>query len=430
MRCGSLVSLLLLVASLLSTAQCSGKTIEVREGESIQKALSTASDGDRVEVYPGIYRERIVVDRRIELIGVDMPTIDGMGQGRVVVIRAPGVVIRGFRITGSGEDLVAIDAGIFVEGSAEGALIADNVLEDCLFCIWVDGADGVKAVGNRITGKRELISQKRGNGIHYWNVVGGVIENNRISYTRDGIYIFENHDTLIKGNEVSDLRYGIHYMYADRNRVEDNRVLRCRKGLALMFSEELDVFSNTAVGNSENGILFRDLRSSRVAYNVIVGNEQGLFLYNSTYNEIRGNLIIGNDTGAYVWAGSVRNRVSGNAFIRNREQVRYVGTSDEVWDGNYWSDYIGWDVDGDGKGDIPYRANDIMGRLSWQYPAVKLLLGSPAVQTLRMIEGQFPIVRSPSIVDNSPLMRPRGQEWRQWIEGTPDKDRGGYKDLR
>lgn len=399
-----------------------GRAIKVREGESIQKAISTASKGDRIEVLPGIYREHLIVDRQVELVGIKMPLIAGGGKGRVIVIKAPGSVVEGFRIRGSGNDLVAIDAGIFVERGAKGVLIKNNILEDCLFCIWVDGAEEVKTIGNRITGKKELISPRRGNGIHYWNVMNGLIEGNRISYARDGIYIFENHGTIIKGNKISDLRYGIHWMYADRNTVVGNVAYRCRKGFALMFSERLNVFSNTAIDNKEDGILFRDLRSSRVADNVVVGSNQGLFLYNSTYNKVEGNLVIGNNTGAYVWAGSVNNKVSGNAFIRNREQVKYVGTVDEIWNGNYWSDYLGWDLDGDGLGDVPYRANDMVGRLTWEYPVVKLLMSSPAVQTLRMIENQFPFMRAPSIVDKAPLMRPKGEEWRRWIGRTPYKD--------
>ncbi len=400
-----------------------GRTIKVREGKSIQDAISAASKGDMIEVLTGTYKEHIVVDKKIQLVGIGMPVVDGGGKGRIVDVRSPGAVIKGLRISGSGNDLAAIDAGIFVERGAKGVVIRDNILEDCLFCIWVDGAEGVKTISNQITGKKELISQRRGNGIHYWNVIGGLIERNHIRQTRDGVYIFENHDTVIRANEISDLRYGIHYMYADRNTVVGNIVSRCRKGFALMFSEKLNVFSNIALDNSEDGILFRDLRSSRVANNVVTGNgRQGLFIYNSTYNEIDGNLFIRNKIGAYLWAGSVNNKVVGNTFIRNSEQVKYVGMVDEVWNGNYWSDYLGWDLDGDGKGDIPYRANDIMGRLSWEYPVVKLLISSPAVHTLRMIENQFPVMSAPSIVDRSPLMAPRGDEWRKWIGRTAYKD--------
>lgn len=74
--------------------------------------------------------------------------------------------------------------------------------------------------------------------------------------------------------------------------------------------------------------------------------------------------------------------------------------SDQKWQplGNY----LGWDRDGDGVGDIPYEANDMVDRLSWRHPSMALLLGSPAVQALRLVGRQFPVLRVPSVVDAFP----------------------------
>jgi len=53
--------------------------------------------------------------------------------------------------------------------------------------------------------------------------------------------------------------------------------------------------------------------------------------------------------------------------------------------------------------------------LSWRHPMMKLLLASPAVQTLRMVSQQFPLLRATSIVDPKPLMQPHHPDWRQWL---------------
>jgi nitrous oxidase accessory protein len=108
--------------------------------------------------------------------------------------------------------------------------------------------------------------------------------------------------------------------------------------------------------------------------------------------------VVDNVVGVHLSAGSTRNVVEGNDFIGNREQVRYVGARDERWgveSGNHWSNYLGWDRDGDGVGDVPYEANDMVDRLSWRYPSMKLLLASPAVQALRLVGQQFPMLRVP-----------------------------------
>ena len=129
-----------------------------------------------------------------------------------------------------------------------------------------------------------------------------------------------------------------------------------------------------------------------------------------------GNVVADNYTGVHL-AGAARNTWDGNDFIQNRLQVKYVLTRDQRWggpEGNYWSNYRGWDRDHDGRGDIPYEANDIVDRLSWRYPAVQMLLGSPAVQALRLVGQQFPVLRVPSVVENHPRMLPRSTEWAKW----------------
>jgi nitrous oxidase accessory protein len=82
--------------------------------------------------------------------------------------------------------------------------------------------------------------------------------------------------------------------------------------------------------------------------------------------------------------------------------------------GNYWSNYGGWDQGGDGVGDIVYEANDVVDRLNWQYPLVKLLLNSPAIQTLHFVARQFPVLRAPSVIDKHPRMRPWRRDWSKW----------------
>jgi nitrous oxidase accessory protein len=155
-----------------------------------------------------------------------------------------------------------------------------------------------------------------------------------------------------------------------------------------------------------------------VENNIVAGNARGFFIYDAEYNTLRGNLLVDNQVGVHLWAGSKNNTVEGNDFIGNREQVRYVGAKDMPWgteSGNHWSNYVGWDRDGDGHGDVPYEANDMVDRLSWRHPMMKLLLASPAVQALRLVGQQFPLLRAPSVVDPKPRMEPAHEEWNEWF---------------
>ena len=111
--------------------------------------------------------------------------------------------------------------------------------------------------------------------------------------------------------------------------------------------------------------------------------------------------------GIHFTAGSERNAITGNAFIGNREQVKYVGSRDVEWSldgrGNYWSDHPVFDLDGDGIADSPFRPNDLMDRILWSQPAAGALIGSPAVQLIRWAQSSFPATLPGGVVDSFPL---------------------------
>ena len=234
---------------------------------------------------------------------------------------------------------------------------------------------------------------------------------------RDALYVDVSHHATFRGNKLHHSRYGSHYMTSYYNVWEDNDTYYNRGGLALMEVREQVVRGNRAWGNSDHGIMLRSVQDSVVENNVVAGNQRGFFIYDVEYVTLRRNLVVDNFVGAHLSAGVKNNVVEQNDFIGNREQVRYVGTKDEPWGGkvgNYWSNYVGWDRDGDGRGDVPYEANDMVDRLSWRYPGMKLLLASPAVQALRLVGQQFPVLRVPTVVDAHPRMQPEHTDWSLW----------------
>jgi len=391
----------------------------VRPGASIAAAVGAAAAADTVIVMRGVYAEHLVIDKPLTLRGIDRPTLSGGGAGDVIRVKSPDVVIEGLIIHDSGADLTAQNAGIYAEPGADRIVVRNNVLAYNLFGIWIEKLKQPEVSGNLITGKRDLASAQRGNGIQLYNTEGARIVGNTISFARDGIYVDLSNHAIFRGNKMHHLRYGTHYMNSHDNLWEDNDSYRNRGGLALMEVRRQTVRNNRAWGNSDHGIMLRTIQDSLIEDNVVAGNNRGFFIYDAEYNVIRGNLVIANATGAHVWAGSIHNAVDANDFIQNRDQVRYVAARDEVWglkQGNYWSNYAGWDAAGDGSGDVPYEANDIVDRLTWKHPLIKLLLNSPAVQSLRLIARQFPLLRGPSIVDPHPRMHPLYPNWRKWLE--------------
>ena len=411
-------------AALLALAGAAhAATVRVQPGGDLAAAVHAAAPGDTVEVARGLYRTNLRIDKPLTLRGIDRPTISGGDQGDTIRITAPDVTIEGLIVRDSGGSLQDQNAGIYIYPGAHRAVVQHCDLAYNLFGLWVEKVKDVRIEGNTITGKRDFSSARRGNGIQLYNTQGAQIIGNNISFVRDALYVDVSHHAVFRGNRLHHSRYGAHYMTSYYNVWEDNDTYDNRGGLALMEVREQVVRNNRAWGNSDHGIMLRSVQDSVIENNIVANNDRGFFIYDVEYSTVRHNLVLDNHVGVHLSAGSTRNTVQGNDFIGNREQVRYVGTRDEAWGGtqpdqsdkgNHWGNYLGWDRDGDGIGDIPYEANDMVDRLSWRHPSMALLLGSPAVQALRLVGRQFPVLRVPSVVDAYPQMHPFHLDWSAW----------------
>ncbi len=106
------------------------------------------------------------------------------------------------------------------------------------------------------------------------------------------------------------------------------------------------------------GIYITNTTKINVVDNIITNTQYPINLKNSTRNTVIGNTIIGNDVGIqFLDQHSSNNTIYHNNFINNSWQVSNFGATN-TWDnrceGNYWTNYNGTDLDGDGTGDAPY----------------------------------------------------------------------------
>jgi len=375
------------------------------DAASVQDALDLASPGDTVVLPDGRWPGPAVVTKAVTLRSAG-GTLVSDGTGTTLRVEAAGAQVTGLTIAGSGHDLQGPDACIYVAPSATGARIVGNTVSDCLFGIWLHEVSGVHVVDNQVGGLPELEPARRGNGIHLFDSEELTVQGNTVRGARDGVYVSATEHSLIADNVVSELRFGIHYMYSYDNEIRGNIASHNIGGLALMGSHRLKVHGNIATDNERQGILFRDVQYCDIYENRTSDNAEGLFFFSSLDNDIHDNHIQGNDIGARVWAGTERNRVWGNHFVGNRQQVFYVAAHDQEWGtsetGNYWSDYQGWDQDGDGRGDRPYRVDSLTAALLQRYPPAALLLNSPALELVQQFIARVPSLRVPSIVDPAP----------------------------
>jgi nitrous oxidase accessory protein len=377
----------------------------------LRAAIAAAAPGDRLIVKAGIYQGAVIVDRPLTITGEAGATIDGGGQGTVLRITAPDVTVTGFTIQHSGGDLSTSDAGIAVGREGKNAVLEGNQLADNLFGIYVSGAPQVRLSGNQITGRRAAHINDLADGIKLWNAPDALVENNRIQYGRDGIFIVTSRNDQLRANRMSELRFAVHYMYSDGGALIGNSSEHNHVGFALMNSAGLEVRHNSSNHDRDHGIALNYSNGGIVADNLVRGGgDQCVFIYNANKNRLIGNRFEQCGIGIHFTAGAEGNVVSRNAFIGNATQVKYVGTTWLEWSergqGNYWSDNIGIDLNGDGIADTAYRPNDLVDQVVWRHPLAKLLLSSPAVQTVRWAQAQFPALHPGGVIDSAPLMQP------------------------
>lgn len=383
----------------------------VAPGEPIQPLLDALPPGATIRLAQGRHVGPLRIERPLALLGEAGAVLAGPGTGSVVVVSAPDVRIEGLEITGSGLDTPAMDSAILLTQAAVRARVRSNRLVDNLFGVYVHGAAASVIENNLISGRRDLRLSEAGNGVAIWNAPGAQVIGNAIRHGRDGIFVKTSSHNVFANNTFDELRFAIHYMYTNDSRIVGNRSRGNHVGWAIMYSDRLEIRDNVSDGDRDHGLMLNSTNRSQVVGNVVRGGrEKCVFVYAANDNLLKDNWFEGCPIGIHFTAGSERNTITGNAFVGNRNQVKYVGTRYLDWvhegRGNYWSDNPAFDLDGDGIADRPYRPNDVVDAILWTLPAAKVLVNSPAVQMVRWAQARFPALYPGGVVDSAPLMRP------------------------
>jgi len=383
----------------------------VAPGMALQPIVDAAPAGAVLRLVAGRHAGPLRIGRALTLVGDRGAVLEGNGQGSVVRVEAPDVRIEGLEITGSGTDLPAMDSGVLLMPAALRARVRANRLHGNLFGVYLQGAADALVEDNEIDGRSDLRLSEAGDGVYVWNSPGARIVGNTIRHGRDGIYVRVSRHNSFERNRMSDLRFAIHYMYADDTRVVGNRSRNNHVAWAIMYSARLEVRDNVSDDDTDHGLMLNTTNDSQVTGNVVRhGKVKCVFVFNAYRNVLRDNWFEGCPIGIHFTSGSEGNTIEGNAFVGNRNQVKYVGTRFVDWAshgrGNYWSDNPAFDLDGDGIADRPYRPNDVMDAILWTLPAARALANSPAVQMVRWAQARFPALYPGGVVDSAPLMRP------------------------
>lgn len=390
-----------------------GRTLHVgpnKEFKQIRSALLSARDYDTIYVHHSQYKEgNIVINKKIVMIGVDLPVIDGDKKYEVVSIKSDSVTFRGFQVQNSGIATLNDPGGIKVY-DAHHIIIEDNVLENNFFGIYIQYGKHCLIRNNRLKAYG-LEEQQIGNGIHCWKSDSLQIIGNHIEGHRDGIYFeFVTHSIVWRNISKLNIRYGLHFMFSNNDAYINNIFDRNGAGVAVMFTKEVVMYSNTfqnSTGDASYGILLKEISDAEIRGNRFINNTSALFLEGANRILIHKNVFQGNGYSLKIQANCMDNEVYENNFINNTFDVSTNGSLVlNTFNHNYWDKYEGYDLDKDGLGDIPFHPLSLYSVIIENNPIAMLLFRSFMVTLLERTEKLIPSITPEEFKDNAPVIKP------------------------
>lgn len=380
----------------------------------LQAWLDAAPAGTVLRLPPGTYSGPAVINKPISLDGGGQATVDAGGHGTVLTIHASDVTVRGLTLRGSGHSHDALDGGMMVEG--ERNLIENNLIENVLFGISVHRSTDSTVRGNRIR-SLAVDSAERGDGIRVWYSTGNLFADNDLRQVRD-ITVMNSPRNRYVGNSVTDSRRAMNLLFSHRSLIEGNRFEHNSTGIVALNSEGLIIRNNRvmhAIDASGAGVALKETSAALVQGNEIVHCAHGI-MADSPSNPLNriafiGNRVAHNVTGVYFYGVKGGHIAIDNHFQSNLWPVTIIGDGDpmnDIWWGNTWDDYQGFDRDGDGFGDTPHELYAWADRIWMDIPFAKFFRNSPVLELLDFLERLAPF-SSPSLIlrDTAPRMAPK-----------------------
>lgn len=404
------VLLMLFIGSL--TAQTFAKTIIVAPNTKIntlKTAIALASNGDTILVKKGIYASHnTIVNKQVTIIGQGMPVLDAQFREEVVTIKADHVTLDGFIIQNSKVGDLRDYAGVRIF-QAKNITIRNNQLKNNFFGIYISDSHQVKIINNTLTGTAQ--ERKVGNGIQGWKSDSIEVTKNHVSGHRDGIYFeFVQHSKVYQNVSEKNLRYGLHFMFSNDNSFINNKFTTNQAGIAVMYSKRIKMLHNQFNenwGSSIYGLLLKEILDSHIEGNIFYKNTSAIFMESCNRNKIIKNSFLNNGWAIRILSNCEDNHFSINNFKGNSFDVTTNGELlENKFSNNYWDKYEGYDLNKDGKGDVPYRPISLYAQIIERVPQSVILMRSFIVNLLDKVERSIPSITPLSVRDDSPQMKP------------------------
>ena len=397
------------------------------EQPSLQSLIDATPPNGILVPPPGVYHGSVTLDFPLTIDGDDQVTIDAGGSGTVVYLDTDGATLKNLHLTNSGGSHNDIDSGVQIRGNFN--VVKDCRIDDCLFGVDLQQSEHNIVRRNTVSSKPFELGQ-RGDCIRLWYSFHNKIQDNVCTDVRDMV-VWYSAENEITGNRLSNSRYSLHFMYSRFNLVENNWYYQNAVGIFLMYSDGVVVRNNHilhAAGPTGVGIGFKETSDLLIENNEILYCASGLYIDVSpfqpdTTNRFFNNTIAYNGIGVRFlndWQGNI---FKGNQFADNMTQIS-VGGGDSAnrnqWQGNYWSDYRGFDQNQDGVGDTAHEIYAYSDRIWLDSPYAQFFKGSPLLETLDFLERLAPFSEPQLLIRDAEPKLKKEEAGMDQAAGTAD----------
>jgi len=294
----------------------------------IQEAINAADEGETIRVRAGIYKEAIIIDKSVNVIGVNGSAVTIIDAGdedinAVVTIESSHVRVENFTIQHTPAPL---DAGIRIKSALK------SIHEVVIHRNNIFNVDFGIENGYTVSGPRHLLhdAEITENNITFTALVGIYLSKGNnllvsknifiggVEFGEKAIEFVEINETEISGNNMSNFEMGVELQRGGFNEITNNMIIDVEKPCIMMDSSYNNINDNKIKGDYGISV---DGNFTSIYRNTIMEGEHDGISVTGFFNNIGANTITDDwRHGISVWESS--NNIINNTIQRVNSGVR------------------------------------------------------------------------------------------------------------